>query len=84
MHVSLDKLSALPFVAPKSNLFLNCCSYYLVISIKTFQLTMYQIHRGSLIPFASDQESVYKEKIGAGAGEEEAEDDNTAIFRAEH
>ena len=33
MHVLWDKLSALPFVAPKSNLFLNCCSYYLVISI---------------------------------------------------
>ena len=46
MHVSLDKLSTLPFVAPKSSLFLNCCSYYLVISIKTFLLTMHQIHRG--------------------------------------
>ena len=58
MHVSWDKLSSLSFVAPKSNLFLNCCSYYLVISIKTFQLTMYQIHRGPLIPFASDRVSI--------------------------
>ena len=59
-------------------------SYYLIISLKTFLLIMHQIHRGSLIPFASDQESVYKEKIGAGAGEEEAEDDNTAVSGAEH
>ena len=84
MQVLWDKLSALPFVAPKSNLFLNCCSYYLVISIKTFQLIMNQIHRGPLIPFGSDRESVQKEKRGSGAQEEEAEDDNTAAPRAEH
>ena len=48
IHVSLDKLSALPFVASKSNLFLNCCSYYLVISVKIFLLTMHYIHRGPL------------------------------------
>ena len=80
-----NKKCTLPFVAPKSNLFLmKLLSYYLIISIKIFLLIMHQIHRDSLIPFASDQESVYKEKIGAGAGEEEAEDDNTAIFGAEH
>ena len=68
MHVSWDKLSALHFAAPKSNLFLNYCSYYLVISIKTFLLTMHQIHRGlssHLLPVES-QYRRRKEEQGLG------------------
>ena len=52
MHVLWDKLSALPFVAPKSNLFLNCCSYYLVININQ-SISLRTLHSRLLHPAPS-------------------------------